>query len=253
MALFAFLAWLVATGRTMEFDEAALSAIFGIREDGATAVFRVLTFCGDLVVIGGLCVFLMLLPGRMKIGVPIAIMVAAGWFAGTVIKGLVGRPRPDTADWLVDTFGYGFPSGHAVVSMIFWVALMILVGRVLILQDNRLAAALLRVVFLVLAVLIGFSRLYLGVHYPTDVLGGWLLAGGVLMVSFAFYENFWPYKWRVTYNMPEWDAIPRNAEKKRVWKAPSKKRAPSKMLEFPKKRRPWKMERPGGDDDSTES
>ena len=101
------------------------------------------------------------------------------------------------ADWIGGSFGYSFPSGHATSNLIFWAALLILASRVLILRGKPSAATWVRVICAVIALLIGVSRVYLGVHYPSDVFGGWLLAALLLIVCFALYDRFWPSKWRV--------------------------------------------------------
>ena len=243
-ALFVFNLWFVFTGQSQVYDELVQRIFLDLRDEALTAVFRAITFCGNETTMIGLCIFIVILPGRMKVGLPVALMTVVGWFAHTLLKGLIARPRPDMEYWLVTETSFSFPSGHANVSMIFFIALAILVGRALILQDNWIAAILLRVIFTVLAVLIGLSRLYLGVHFASDVFGGWLLAGMILIVLFAVYDNLWPYKWRMTYNLPEWNSIPRNDEKRRVWRRPSKKRAPAELLTFPKKTSPWKIKRP---------
>ena len=197
-ALFALDLSLVTTGRTQGFDEALLAVFTGLRQDALTVVFRAITFCGNQLTMVGLCVFIIILPGRMKIGLPVSFMMIAGLLAQSALKTLVARPRPDAGNWLIIETGYSFPSGHANESMIFWAALLILLGRILIRRDKRFAAGLLRFAFAVFAVLVGLSRLYLGVHYPSDVIGGWLLAGIILTLSFAVYDNLWPQKWRVT-------------------------------------------------------
>ena len=247
-ALFVTTLLFVFTGRLQEIDKTLFSIFIDMREDALTKVFRALTFCGDQATVIALCLLVVILPGRMKIGLPVALMTGTGAAVQSLIKNLVARPRLDMqywltgdTDWLGFSFGYSFPSGHANTSLIFWVALLILTGRVLILQDNPFAAALLRIILFAFAVLIGLSRIYLGVHYPSDVFGGWMLAGLLLLVFFTLYDNFWPSRWRVTYDAREWDAIPRDAEKKRRWRKPSKKRQPSELLKFPKNRSPWKF------------
>jgi len=196
-ALFLLDLFLVAAGRTQAFDMAVRDGIVGLREEALSTVFGAITFFGNPATMIALCVFIVILPSRMKIGLPVALMTAVGWLAHTLLKVIVARPRPDVEYWLVNESGYSFPSGHANASMIFLVALLILVGRVLILNYNKFAAVLLRIVFFVFATLIGLSRIYLGVHYFSDVFGGWMLAGMILILSFAFYENLWPSKWRV--------------------------------------------------------
>ena len=195
--LFAVDLVLVVTGLVQPFDDAVLAAIIGIRTDALTHVFRAVTFCGNTWSVVVLCLLLMILPGRMKIGLPVTLMVVAGFLVQTLFKMLIARPRPDAAFWLVDESTYSFPSGHSNINMIIWIALFVLVGRLLISKNHRTAAFILRIVFAAIAVLIGFSRLYLGVHYPSDVLGGWFLAGTLLIVFFLLYEKIWPAKWRL--------------------------------------------------------
>lgn len=82
--------------------------------------------------------------------------------AATGLKHAVGRPRPDDAYWLTSASGFSFPSGHAATS---FACALVLAAAV-----PRLAPA-----FLALALAVSFSRLYVGVHYPLDVLGGAVL------------------------------------------------------------------------------
>jgi len=247
-ALFILDLWLVVAGRIQLLDDSILAVFFAARDNILTMIFRLITLCGDQASVIVLCVLIIILPGRMKIGLPVALMTGIGAAVQTVFKEAVARPRPGTENWLIGEtdwmgfdLGYSFPSGHANTSLIFWVALMVLVGRHLILQDNRLAAVLLRIVFAAFAVLIGLSRLYLGVHYPSDVFGGWMLGGALLITFFALYDNFWPAKWRISYEPHAWDAMPHDSEKRRRWRKPAKKRAPKAMIKFPKKHSPWKF------------
>ncbi|GAA1360640.1 phosphatase PAP2 family protein [Catellatospora chokoriensis] len=91
-----------------------------------------------------------------------------------LIKIMAGRPRPDTALWLVDVTGPSFPSGHAgsstaTLGLLAWLACTITSDRRIRSAAWTTAAAM--------AVAIGLTRVYLGVHYPSDVLGGWLIGG----------------------------------------------------------------------------
>ena len=239
-ALFTLDLYLVVTGKTQALDNSVLEYFAGIREEALTLVIKAVTFCGNPVTIIALCVFIIIIPGRMKIGLPVAIMTGLGWVAQTFFKGLICRPRPDMSYWLVEEYTYSFPSGHANTGLIFYGALFVLIGRVLVLQNNRVACVLLRIILAIFILFIGLSRLYLGVHYVSDVAAGWLLAITLLILFLAVYDSFWPQKWRVTYSAPAWDAMPRNAEKRRKWRQPVKKRAPAELLKFPKKRSPWK-------------
>lgn len=113
----------------------------------------------------------------------IAVFIAgATFFINTVIKLLVQRPRPETYDTLekiIPTFS--FPSGHAAGSMVAFGLLAYLLWRRLSRPWNSIAA----ISLFMLIIAIGISRIYLGAHYPTDVLAGWLvgLMGLVVIIK----------------------------------------------------------------------
>jgi len=95
--------------------------------------------------------------------------LTGGW-AVDVIKGLVLRARPELVPHLVDVSGYSFPSGHATSSAVVYLTLAALAGQV---TADRAARRYLLAVAVLLVGAIGCSRVYLGVHWPSDVLAGW--------------------------------------------------------------------------------
>ncbi len=105
-----------------------------------------------------------------------AVAIAAAAFAAGLItlavKPLLGRPRPDLVARLVEGTGFSYPSGHSLASAAVYLTAAFVVARHLPLARQQAGA----VIFAAAVVLmIGFSRVYLGVHYPSDVLGGILL------------------------------------------------------------------------------
>ena len=149
--------------------------VLGWRTDGLTVVMRALTQLGSAYVVIPVLLAAGLLArralGTWRPMVFLAVVVGGATATSTVIKILVARPRP-TSGALVHALGYAFPSGHSTTGAATWLSLAVLGS-----YFTRSAAR--RVLMMVLAVLvvagIGLSRVYLGVHAPTDVLGGWAL------------------------------------------------------------------------------
>ena len=115
-----------------------------------------------------------------------AALILFATIGGTIIseslKTGFARPRPDLVAHIVDTTSMSFPSGHAMLSAVTYLTIGALIARTQEQQHVRgyvLAAAIL------LTILIGVSRIYLGVHWPTDVLGGWCLGAAWALACWA--------------------------------------------------------------------
>lgn len=178
--LFARLAGEVIEGETHGFDDAILLAL---RQPDDVSMpigpWWLRTIVTDITSLGGTTVLTLvttatviylLLSTRRAIAAFVLLSVLGGWLVSTLLKIGVARPRPEIVDHLVMVHDLSFPSGHAMLSAVTYLTLGVLLART---QTQRL----LRVYFVCLAILltlmIGLSRIYLGVHYPTDVLGGW--------------------------------------------------------------------------------
>lgn len=102
-----------------------------------------------------------------------------------LLKYIIKRPRPDSIK-LVKAVGYSFPSGHAMVSM---GAGLLLIYFILKFVKNKSTAVLLSIGIFMFVLLIGMSRVYVGVHYPSDVVGGWMFASAYTLLVIPAYEN----------------------------------------------------------------
>ncbi|HYP16267.1 MAG TPA: phosphatase PAP2 family protein [Opitutus sp.] len=112
------------------------------------------------------------------------VMVASGGglLLNTTLKNLFDRERPDETLRLIEIHSHSFPSGHAMSSATIYLTLAVLLTRLVTLRREKLyvlGAALL------VSFLVGLSRVYLGVHYPTDVIAGW--AAGVAWAQVCWF------------------------------------------------------------------
>lgn len=108
-----------------------------------------------------------------------ALMLAAATLSGAgvifFLKNAFGRPRPDLVDHFVAAQSMSFPSGHAANSALVYLTIAALASDV---EPGRSARIYIMAVAMTLTILIGLSRLYLGVHWPSDVAAGWALGAG---------------------------------------------------------------------------
>jgi undecaprenyl-diphosphatase len=108
--------------------------------------------------------------------------VLGGSILGVLLKEYFGRQRPDLIFRLTDAISLSFPSGHSMMSTVIYLSLAALLSRI---QHERKIRVYIVSVALFLAFIIGFSRIYLGVHYPTDVIGGWTI--GLVWASLCWF------------------------------------------------------------------
>lgn len=199
--LFACLALLGAIAENVREQEAsALDALatpflHGLSNPTLNTVMGTFTALGSLLVVGPLLVVAVgLLSWRrhLREALFLAISMAGSLLLSQLLKLIIHRPRPQLA-WAPVQPEYSFPSGHAMNSLVFYVAIALIVwvlwGRRYGLISTALAIAL--------ALLIGTSRIYLGYHYFTDVVGGFLAgAAWLLVVSAALGGGPWLRSWR---------------------------------------------------------
>jgi undecaprenyl-diphosphatase len=178
-AAFVVLGALVARRGGLAFDEPLATAIRGLPVP--VWAWQLVTALGGafLAVVGTAFVLAALLSRRVRLALIVAgTLIAASLFTHFV-KGYVARPRPPW-EHLAPATGYSFPSGHTLNSTASYGLLAVVAWRSQLPLAARRAAV---VIGVALPLLIGLSRIALGVHYPSDVLGGWL--AGVAFVALA--------------------------------------------------------------------
>jgi len=159
------------------FDRVVYEALYAGRRPVLLAVARAFTFLGDptlLIGAGALLALWLWTAGRGRLGLALLLVTMTGRGLGEAQKYWIGRVRPDLEPHLVVVKTSSFPSGHATSSMVFYLSLALALTAH---TRRRFAAA---GAAILLSLMIGTSRVMLGVHWPSDVIGGW--AFGLLWV-----------------------------------------------------------------------
>ena len=178
-------------GPLTELDESAAVSMQGRvqGEDGGIGLMEAVSFLGKpifLLFAVGLPGLWLLRNGATKLVLFLAVTCIGGGIVDTIVKVAVGRPRPVHDEPIVEAFGNSFPSGHSMSSVVCYGALYVAFAPVLSPRARGVAQA--AVAVLVLA--IGFSRLVLGVHFISDVLGGYVLGAAWLLGAVAAFETY---------------------------------------------------------------
>jgi membrane-associated phospholipid phosphatase len=169
-------------------DPIDLALIRAVRAPALVAPFGVLRQVTELgsttamIILAIVLLLAELLARRPWSGIAAAATIGLASLGNELAKGLIERTRPDLLQPIIVEHGYSFPSGHAALSMVGYGVAAVLVSRSgapNVIKVGALVAAG------CLVALIGISRVYLGAHFPTDVLGGWL-AGGAVVLLFAW-------------------------------------------------------------------
>jgi len=182
LLLFLFLAGEVVEGDTLAFDTKILRALRNpadpskpIGPEWIESVLVDLTSLGGPVVLGLVVlavVGFLLLQGRRRTGLAILMTSASGELVTQAMKHAFNRPRPTIVPHLRQVFSTSFPSGHAMESAVVYLTIGAMLMRV---ADRRATKLYILAVAMLLTAIVGISRVWLGVHYPTDVIGGWMI------------------------------------------------------------------------------
>lgn len=186
--LFGLLAYFVTSGATKPFDQATLLWINQHASSAFDSFFLAVTDLGGVVILA-VATLVIVITLLVKKKHPQAILFAVGVGGvsalNVVLKSLFDRPRPDLWDWLITETSFSFPSGHSVASCAFALCVILVLWN----TKWRILATSLGALYVLL---IGSSRMYLGVHFPTDVLGGWLFAITWVMLVAGILYMYWP-------------------------------------------------------------
>ena len=154
--------------------------------DFATPIAKFITNFGGAIFLIVLTIALIILIKNKKIGLSIFSNLVIVTILNQLLKGILQRPRP-TEYRIIEETGYSFPSGHSMVSMAFYGYLIYLIYKYV---KNKYIKWISIVLLSILICSIGISRIYLGVHYTSDVLGGFLISISYLVIYISAINKF---------------------------------------------------------------
>ncbi|WP_414625100.1 phosphatase PAP2 family protein [Calothrix sp. CCY 0018] len=170
----------VFSEQTTELDTAILQRIYELHTPLLNQIMTGITFLGNgstLIFISCIVMIFLLLSRKFASAFTLVIVTSGGIGLNVWLKNIFSRVRPALWERVVDAASYSFPSGHAMVSLVVYG----FIGYLLIANFRSWSSGIL--FFTTLLILaIGFSRLYLGVHWPTDIIAGYA-AGLVWLIS----------------------------------------------------------------------
>jgi undecaprenyl-diphosphatase len=162
---------------TTQFDDAVLNGIHHLANPFLDTFIPIATNAGGMIGVSVASIVVLALfiyKNEYRRAVLVALCMAGAVVLNVILKSVFERARPDLWERLVHESSYSFPSGHSMMTAALCFALIVALWN----SRWRWWAVGLTVIFIPF---IGFTRLYLGVHYPTDVLGGWLVSGAWVM------------------------------------------------------------------------
>lgn len=144
--------------------------------------FKVFTFAGSVYFMIGISLIVLIFDKDKKRALSVGVCLTVVGLINLFVKLGVGRSRPEYS--LIEEMGKSFPSGHAMISVCFY-------GYLTYLYSNMkpILRCFFRISAIVIVFLLGFSRVYLGVHYVSDVIAGWCLGYVVLLLFVLVYNK----------------------------------------------------------------
>jgi undecaprenyl-diphosphatase len=182
---FAALCFFVIQNPVNGFDTAIHDWFVAIRVRFLNPLIIAITYSGNWQAITPVCAVLLAIPKtRKRFGLPLATAALTCVGIYELSKKLIGRPRPSHDFFLVEQGGFSFPSGHAMTSVVFFFLLAMILWDLRCEKTPGAKFGGWSWLCVVWAFLIGLSRLYVGVHWATDILGGWCISC-ILIIAFA--------------------------------------------------------------------
>lgn len=178
LILFTIITYAIFNNKINTIDQNIHSYILNLRNDNLTSILITITNISSAYALIVLSILLLLIMKKKKLPLLISLNLIISFISNQITKQIFTRPRPIGIN-LIEETGYSYPSGHAMISMAYFGFIAYLIYKYV---KNKLIKTILISSIFILIILIGFSRIYLGVHYLSDIIGGFLLSIVYLMI-----------------------------------------------------------------------
>ena len=176
----------VLNGKIQNFDTVIYNAIISLETDILTFVVKIITMFGDKEILILIAIISLIFIKNRKIGCSIAVNLASVGLINHILKEIIRRERPPIEIRMVEETSFSFPSGHAMASFAFYGLIIYFICKYL---KNKKIKNILCITLSFLIFLIGTSRIYLGVHYPSDVIAGFACSTMYLIIYITIIKH----------------------------------------------------------------
>lgn len=187
MLLFITIMIFVIIKNNLYIDEYGYSLISKLKNENMTNIIKIITNIGGTIIIAVVTILSLFIFRKKKIDICIILNLLGIFILNNVlIKNIIVRDRP-TGINIIEENGYSFPSGHAAISTVVYGYLIYLIYNYV--SNKKLKYVLISILSIIILV-VGLTRIYLGVHYTSDVLGGYLLGISYLIMFTYVTRNY---------------------------------------------------------------
>lgn len=183
--LFVYLTKLLLLNEIKLFDDMVFNLVANLRCEPLTIIFKFFSFLCSFYFVIILTIIIMLFSKDKKVTFYIVLNVLFCFFLNQTLKFFFARSRPTEINLIVEN-GYSFPSGHSMLSLAYYGFYVYLLLNSNIKRKNKILAI---ISLALLIFFIGLSRIYLGVHYASDVLAGFAISAAYLILYIQFFYN----------------------------------------------------------------
>ena len=176
---------LVLTNKIKPFDDFIYNTVFGLRNDFLDIFFKLVTELANPIPVIIIFALLVILLNRNN-EIILSVNMASTLVINQLLKNIFRRIRPDHLK-LIKQGGFSYPSGHAMMALCLYGTLIYICMKKI---KNKKLKILLVTILTILIILVGISRIYVGVHFPSDIMGGYSLTISIIIVSTTLTNNY---------------------------------------------------------------